>query len=674
MLWVEIEIERAREEITVSARGSRGERASPHALTRRFAVARIRSFAQTVGRAAAAGEPLSPRALSDAHALYDAVFSHDTRDILVRALEASGDAPLQLRFVIREPRLQVVPWEALCEPGTSAGFLATSPRLLTTRAITSTRPWQPREVRRGVRLLVIAPIGGYGGSHLRHVLDPAIQRGAVEWTEPITEEAARLPGLFEHLRRIRCPHVLHFVGHGGMSRERRPMLRLADADDGDETWIEVDAFAQELEASLSRELRLVFLEACSGARPGSLASAAEVFARRGADTVVAYMWPVRTEFTRPAASAFYRALTDGGQLKGDVAASMQATRRALLVQAGAAAFAPAVFVRGISSAPFDFEGRKLVPLSRAQSLSSTLAADVDPALEQLLDTSHGLVLDRGAAGEDLDGLQRFRSSLERALRAAGESEGETLALGTLTQRYALYAGQGRLNRMFQKSLALGESLSIPPIVDALGATLRPGVHVTLLWLPVLEHALLRHHADRTIYVVQTGYPNSGEKRVVLVRAPTDGGWDELEDVPEHLDLARDYVVLRLYGGYSPEENPILTTPRITEDDFIQGLMELGELLPPDWESQLMGWLRMHPALCLGISVLEWRHRMLLQWLFDYRAAPEGSVVLLGPEEREAELWRRQGASLPGRGKIRAVRCNLNHLANRIRAMSLSAAS
>ena len=134
------------------------------------------------------------------------------------------------------------------------------------------------------------------------------------------------------------------------------------------------------------------------------------------------------------------------------------------------------------------------------------------------------------------------------------------------------------------------------------------------------------------------------------------------------------MVLRLYGGYSPEEQPILTKPRITEDDFIQGLIEIGELMPPDWESQLMGWLRMHPVLCIGLSVLEWRHRMLLQWLFDYRAAPEGSVVLLGPDEVERRLWERQGASLPGRGRLHAVRCDFRRLANLINSITLSVAS
>ncbi|MCA9720696.1 MAG: CHAT domain-containing protein, partial [Myxococcales bacterium] len=442
-----------------------------------------------------------------------------------------------------------------------------------------------------------------------------------------------------------------------------------DGDDGDEAWIEVEAFAQEIEASMARELRLVVLEACSGARPGSMASAAETFARRGADTVVGYMWPVLADVARLATRTFYQALTDGGQLVGDVAASVQATRRALLTQRGAAAFAPVVFVRGISSAPFDFEGRRLKPPSRAQNLSSVLAADVDPALERLLDTPYSLVLDRGSSAAELAGLRRFRDSLERALKAAGEPEGVSLSLGTLTQRYALYAGHGRLSRLFQKSLSIEHELPIRPIVDALGATLRPGVHVTLQWLPVLEHAILRHHSDRTIYVVQTGYPNSGEKRVLLSRAPGRDHWDELERVPDQIDLSRDYVVLRLYGGYSPEEMPILTSPQVTEDDHIQGLFNLRYIIPPEWENLIMGSLRTRPVLCLGVSAMDWRHRMLLRWLFDQRPPPSGSLAILSATQQEQEIWEKRGAGLPGGSRFAVVQETTDALVEALRGVA-----
>src|SRR6185369_14533306 len=110
-----------------------------------------------------------------------------------------------------------------------------------------------REVRGAVRVLAIAPHGG--DEALRAALAEAVDAGAIEWLDPIVGARASRGDLFESLRRSNSPHVLHFVGHGGVDRGS-PMLRLAD-EAGEPVWIKVESLARELAASFGDDLRLV---------------------------------------------------------------------------------------------------------------------------------------------------------------------------------------------------------------------------------------------------------------------------------------------------------------------------------------------------------------------------------------------------------------------------------
>jgi hypothetical protein len=59
-------------------------------------------------------------------------------------------------------------------------------------------------------------------------------------------------------------------------------------------------------------------------------------------------------------------------------------------------------------------------------------------------------------------------------------------------------------------------------------------------------------------------------------------------------------------------------------------------------------------LCVGISVLEWRHRMLLRWLLDQRPPSRVSVAVVAPENNEKDIWDRGAGGLFGQGTVRAV--------------------
>lgn len=672
MIWLELEITAQGENIRVAARGSRGERAREQALGEGFTAAKLQAFRVGVGNAIARVQPLEGEFLEQARALHEALFAGEVRDLYVRLAGVAADQKQRLlvRLMIQDPALQAVPWEAACRAQSNRGFLASAADVLVTRGVNSVDPWQPRELRRSLVILPVLAIPDRTALEgLELVLKDHVGSGAVELLPAIEGDAARNPILFERLRAGQSPHVLHFLGHGGFDAQRNPVIRLADGADGEKCLLPIEVFAEELRACFD-SMRLIYLQACSGARPGVFASAAELLARSGVDAVVAHLWPVRAEAARAAAQDFYSHLIGARTGQGDVAASMQASRRTL--GAGSAdGFSPVLYLRGPDSRLFDLEDRHLRPPRAGGSAGLGVASgELPPALAGLLKGAFSLILGEAwADGATLDLYGRLREGLREALQAAGEACDGAGPLFSLAQRYALKAGRVRLDRLFQKILyAVHSRHDAPAIIDAIARHLRPGVHTTLLWLPLLEHAITRYHPDRTVYVIQPGPPGHEERRLVMVRAPGSDEWEEIEALPV-LRLEADFVVLRLYGGYSPESAPILMSPQLTEDDHIQGLFDLRDIIPPAWENTLMGWVRTRPVLCLGVSALDWRHRMLLRHLFDQRPPPSGSLALLGVDQGEDEIWEKRGAGLPGTGHFAIVRESTEALVDGLRGAS-----
>ncbi|WP_234023035.1 CHAT domain-containing protein [Sorangium cellulosum] len=663
---MEIEIEPAGDAIQVTARGSRGERPKPWSLGASVTPERLATFTRNVGRAVRAGKPLAPETLGEAQALHAAVFQAPLLELAAQLREASRNAPLLQRLFVHDPALQAVPWEALCEPESSVGFWGSSEKVLLARGVASSSPWEPREVRGAVRLLVVAPSSDE--SALRSVkaaLETSIEAGEIEWLDPIAGLKAGKRHFFDELRRGKTPHVIHFLGHGGVE-EKHPVLRLADDEDGEPVWIKAEALAQELSASFRGDLRLIVLEACEGAKPGAFGSAAELLSRAGADAVVAHLWPVKADVARACSRDFYRTLTGAKRDLGDGVASLGAARRTLLLES-AAGFSPVVYLRGAGSAIFRFEDRRVSPPKAKSAAPSARSKPLAPALQSLLARPFCMVL--GDRGEDTSTL---RAELEAFLAENGDTGCAGLSLFSLTQRCALRFGQEMLQSLFQQALvgALQRATPASLLVDALAKRLRPGVHVTLLWLPSLESAIARHHPDRTLYVLQPSSSGPSALPRIVKRAAGASAWRVSPSLPQRFDLSAEIVVLRIYGGYSPEPMPILTSPLLTEDDHIRGLVSVEPSRTPEWANKLVGELRMRPGLFLDLSVLEWRHRMLLRWLYGNAPAPTDSLALLDPQADpiEQEIWT-SGGGLPGTGRIAALREERGDLAAQIEALS-----
>jgi hypothetical protein len=366
--WLEIDLDQVGGEIKVTARGSGGEHPRPHSLGPNTSNT-LRIFSEGVKDAAVRAIPLEKLkpAAAASTTLYEDVFREGLQEVLYRLQGLAGAEPVLLRLMLPEPILQLIPWEALRRPDTNLGFLGTSQELYLSRGVHSSRASMPREVRGAVRLLVISPSSETAPHQLHGVLHPRIEAGEIEWLEPLTGQWARPHYVLDRLRREPVPHILHFIGHGALDEAGAPLLRMADSDE--EHWLKVELLAGELEGLFRSNLRLVILEACEGARPGVLTSAAEQLAASGADAVVAHLWSVRKDVAQRCSAAFYRSLTMEAASSGDVAQSLHDARRTLLAEfeESAEAFSPVLYLRSRNSILFDIKRRRALSLSSPRS-------------------------------------------------------------------------------------------------------------------------------------------------------------------------------------------------------------------------------------------------------------------------------------------------------------------
>ncbi len=443
--WLQIDLSRAGTDVTVAVKSSQYQQTRPHTLGPAHTLDTVRKFGEWVKKAARDMAPLTSLR-PEAQKLHAALFRGEIQEVLLRAQGAAGQAPILLRLMAHDPDLQAIPWELLC-PADTEDFLGISSSLCVARGVHSTRPWQPREVRGAVRLLVISPENREAPDRLRARLHPQIASGEIEWLTPLTGHQASPSYLLDRLETGTIPHILHFIGHGRVTSEEGPCLRLADKDD-EETWLKVSRLASALGRAFDADLRLVVLEACELASPVAparekeagadatawQASAAERLAEAGADAVLAHLWPVATDVARQCSSSFYRSLTGGSAQRGDVVRSLHTARLAVLgeFKDSAAAFSPVLYLRGHDSTLFDFKGRKVVP--RPATPQAPPISSADPAVRALLGAAAtALLVDTGRSVErHPGGLPRGAeqeapdSHLDRAPRAGPELTGTAL--------------------------------------------------------------------------------------------------------------------------------------------------------------------------------------------------------------------------------------------------------
>lgn len=633
--WIKLNIELSKaDDILVGASGSRGEYTSHEASASVFG--RLEEFTNVVQKACSHQQPLDDQILAEAANLFESIFGAGIISILARLVEASKDEPILVQLLLNDTRLQAIAWEALCLPDGHAQFWGLSPRYALVRGVQSTSPALAREMTGAVRILVIAPLSSAASiAPLEQALGQSIAKGELEWLEPILGTEATPSMLARQIERRGHPHIIHYLGHGTIDdKTQRPMLQLAN-EDGEASWIEVDALITQLDPG--PYLRLVVLESCEGARPEPFGSAAERLAQNGPYAVVAHLWQVEAAIAQRCSTTFYRTLTESTAKTGDVEASLKAARRQLAAN-GAAAFSPVLYLRGNDTALFEFKSRNVTP-------PKARIGNLDPVLQSLLGNRFSLVLGDHGSTSDRNELQ---AKLTHYLREHDDPVNDHMPITALAERCALRFGQRQLDWIFHDVVSRQSSNTEPhAVINALGLLLPPGVHVTLLWLPLLERAVAERQPHRTIYTIRPQLKRDQwmYEPFVARRAAGEVKWEHDLSLSQPFNFKEDIVILRLCGGYSPDVGPAPTDALVTEDDYLYGFFGM-DTRQDTWANALMGHLRATPGLLIGLSALKWRHRMLLGWLYDHRAAPDKSLVLLEQSVKlaEADVWRK-GAGL-----------------------------
>jgi hypothetical protein len=129
-----------------------------------------------------------------------------------------------------------------------------------------------------------------------------------DFVEVVVEPSMTTRKLRSILREF-APHVWHFVGHGGLSRENRSLLLFED-ENGDPTGINADV----LSALLSGQgVSLVVLSACNGAKltDKPFYNLAPQLIKADIPAVVAMQFPISEEGACAFANEFYSELVEG---------------------------------------------------------------------------------------------------------------------------------------------------------------------------------------------------------------------------------------------------------------------------------------------------------------------------------------------------------------------------
>jgi hypothetical protein len=195
--------------------------------------------------------------------LFLALFGSHVRDCYVEA-RGKAQAGLRLRLWFDPPELQVLPWELLFDAGPHR-FLALSKRVLVTRYLAVLRGTPPLAVTPPLRILIATalprdqpPLDVEAEAvAIRRALAPLETQGLVR-LEVLPH--AQVMALRQALLDLR-PHVLHFAGHGTLSRDGGALVL------EDEVGLSRPCSSTKLGIMLAdTDVRLAVLNACLSAR------------------------------------------------------------------------------------------------------------------------------------------------------------------------------------------------------------------------------------------------------------------------------------------------------------------------------------------------------------------------------------------------------------------------
>lgn len=573
-----------------------------------------------------------------------------------------SDVQLLLKLFIPtgNPILANTPWEALYLPGEDL-HLATDSRILLVRHTKAPR-WltdQPpaRQLPSDAKMKLLGISAEATLDSVQMILTDNIQRGKIELLPPLLGVLATPEDLISRLH-ADPPHVLHFIGHGAASSSGTTIRLVGRA----EQWIEFPAslLGQALK-QLQGGVRLIFLESCDGSKSVDSGSAAELLGQQGAQAVISFGCQIDSRQGERAAQKFYEALVMGAAA-GDVAASLAVARQMLATELPGVAFMLRLHLSGYQTRLFEFKNApprdvQAPPVLRRSTMGGVQTARQSariglPAdVYSLLRKPFSLVLG-DMSGELFNHREQLRGQMVKRLESNVLHLSEALGspLNAVAQRHWMQYGDAAFRRVFHDLFPQSARPPVPDYISALARRLSPGIHVTLLWFPLLEQALIDHHSQTPgllkprIYVVQAAI-GPGERSHLSEYDFTYREWLQPADSIHEFDFSRDFLLLRMYRGQTADGTMPLS-PLLTEDDHLQSIDGIFSPFIENIDDFLLH-IRDVPALAVGISAREWAHRWLLGWLFDRKKFPKGSVAILDTEApvREQQSWWQQGGWL-----------------------------
>lgn len=305
-------------------------------------------------------------------ALYAALFPGEVETVLQRSLDAAKREGRRLRVRLHladVPELARLPWELVYAPGFDRFLaLSTTTPLVRYMALSAAAPRLPAPPP--LTLLCVLPDPADLAPRLdveaewRRVQDavaPLVAAGSVTL---VRLEAPTVAALRQYVRRTPV-HLIHFIGHGWADSAMQQNGLVFEDDAGNGALIDAETLGVILEDDTA--LRLVFLNACAGARAAehdAFQGTAQHLVRQGVPVVVAMQFDIVSERAALLAQEFYRAVADGFPVE----AALTEARKALFTADSAPDWAtPVIFTRAAdnrlieTALPAPAVGQKIAP-------------------------------------------------------------------------------------------------------------------------------------------------------------------------------------------------------------------------------------------------------------------------------------------------------------------------
>jgi|GEM_PF-648289 len=283
--------------------------------------------AQNAGGATGVSSALGPKELGAR--FFAAVMRDEIVVCLRRSLDAArrDEAGLRIRLRLTDaPELAALPWEYLFDPSRDQ-FLALVDELSIVRYLDLPEPEPVLPVVPPLRVLAvlsdpvdIVPRLDVGREWA--LLQEAIAGLGADQVLLDRLPAATLDSLRQRLGEKEV-HVLHFIGHGWFDAGGNGLV--CEEMDGRGVKVPADVLGVLLRGQ--RALRLLFLNACEGARADNAAAfsgVAQLLVRQGVPAVIAMQFPITDTAAIRLSQSFYSALARGASVDAALTAARQA--------------------------------------------------------------------------------------------------------------------------------------------------------------------------------------------------------------------------------------------------------------------------------------------------------------------------------------------------------------